>query len=202
MSDQMSDDAFRAFLPGQKQDDDAGLLITFFVKPKLMGLKSTEAGRPIYEDREYVEIRVKGQPNNVPVEEVNETHKKRWPLAYAAFKVGLPAPIIGTPIENLPGIGPSAVLTYKALGIRTVEDVVSMAEPGLQKMGMGARELQRQCKAYLERSTVVTVELSQENATLKSQVAELQQQMADLMAAVKPKRGRPRNTPKQPEAMQ
>ncbi len=168
--DVTTDESFRSFLPGHNQEDDRALIIRFFVDKALLGLKSKEAGRPIYEDREYVEIRIKGQPKQVVVKEVDAKIAQKYPHAYAAFKAGREAPVVGMPIEQLPGVGPSMAVTLKTFGVRSVEDMAALSDMGLQSIGGGARELQRRAKAFLEQSTEKTVALAEENNALKAQL--------------------------------
>lgn len=190
-----TDEAFNSFLPGAKQDD-SSCVVRFYLKPKLMAAKSRDAGREIYEDREHCEIMVKGQPHQIVDEEVGKQHIDRFPNAYAAFKAGRPDPVTGTPIELLPNMSPSYVLTLKAMGIRTVEDMVNLSDAGLQKVGMGARDLQNRCRAFIGQSTTKADELERENHKLKSDVATLSDAVSKLqetiaaMTAPK-KRGRP-----------
>jgi hypothetical protein len=195
-----TDQSFQSFMPGAQQDDRA-CYATFKIEKKLMGLKSHEAGRPIYEDREYVTIMVKGQDKQVFVREVTLEDRQRFPNAYAAFKKGIEAPVIGTPVEML-GLGPSSVEMMRIKGIRTVEDLAGLGDDGLQGIGTGARDLQAKAKAFLGRTSSQTVELEQALATeraktaaLQTQVEGLAQQIAELAAAQASPRGRPRKEP-------
>lgn len=156
-----TDDAFRSFLPGAAQEDDRALIIDFFVQKKLMGFKSHEAKREIYEDREFIRIRIKGQDKQEVVEEVKEHHRNKYPIAYQLFLMRKPAPVVGTPVEQLPGVGPSLAHHLKGLGLRSVEDVANVGENDavLQNIGMGARELRDRAKAWLANTTDATVAL-------------------------------------------
>jgi hypothetical protein len=173
-----SDASFTSFMPGATQDDRA-CYATFTVEKKLMGLKSHEAGRPIYEDREYVKILVKGQDKQVFVREVTLEDKQRFPNAYAAFKRGIEAPVTGTPVEML-GLGPSSVEMMRIKGIRTVEDLAELGDDGLQGIGTGARDLQAKAKAFLGRTSSKAVELEQALAAERAKTAALQAQMEAL----------------------
>lgn len=180
------DESFNSFLPGNKhqQQDNPAHVVEFHVKPKLMGFKSREAGREIKEDREYCKIMVKGQPQQVVDEEVTEKHKRDYPNAYAAFKAGRAPLVVGTPIEQLPGMGPSQALELKVLGIRVMEDMANLDDSGLQRVGHGGRELQKQCKAFLARTTGENIELKAENAKLKTEVQTLTEQMARMQEQI------------------
>lgn len=199
MLDATTDEAFRPFLPGQKEDD-SSLIVEFFVGKKLLGLKSKAEGREIYEDREFVRIQIKGQDKQVVVEEVKPHHKQKYPVAYQLFQMGKPLPVIGTPIEQLPGVGPSLAHHLKGLLLRTIEDVAGITDENtLSAIGMGARDLVNRAKAFIAKTAPQAVALQEENQILKQQLA----QMGERIAAMEQKRkgGRTRKDA-QPEALQ
>jgi hypothetical protein len=110
---------------------------------------------------------------------VTEEDRNRFPNAYHAFKKGIQAPAIGTPVEML-GLGPSTLDSLKQKGIRTVEDLSELSDIALQGIGLGAREMKDRAKAFLARSTEATVSLQAENAELKAQLAELAAKVSAL----------------------
>ena len=179
--DPTSDDAFRAFLPGQQQEDDRSLIVEFFVGKKLIGVKSVAAGKPVYEDREYVKIMIKGQDKQIVVEEVRPHHKTKFPIAYHLFQQQKPLPVVGTPVELMPGVGPSMAHHFKGMNLRTVEDLANVTDENtLGAMGAGARELVKRAKAWLTQSSERTQGLEAENQALKAQLADLVERMAAL----------------------
>lgn len=117
-----------------------------------MEFKSTEAGRPIFEDREYVEIIIPGQRNSMAVEPVSDEHKSRWPREYAAFKLGMELPTTGTPLATWPHpqVTKSMVENLAYLNIRTVEDMAGLNDANLQNVGMGAYELRKAAQTFLD----------------------------------------------------
>lgn len=189
-----TDEAWRSFLPGAKQEDDSALIPTFFVDKKLMGLKSKEAGKPVYEDREYCKIMIKGQDKQIVVHEVDNKIKERFPIAYLAFQRSKPLPVIGTPIELLPGVGPSLAHHLKGMNLRTVEDVAGITDENvLSAMGAGARDLVKRSRAWLEQTSEKSLTLQAqieekdaENLALKEQIAAFESRFAALES--KPKR--------------
>lgn len=191
-----SDAAFASFLPGAKQDDRTCYAI-FKVDKKLIGHLSHAAGRPIYEDREYVSIMVKGQDKQIFWREVTNEDRNRFPNAYQSFQKGVSAPAIGTPIEML-GLGPSTVESLKQKGVRTVEDLAELGDAALQSVGLGAREMKDRAKAFLNKSSETTTKLQAENDALKAQLADLAAKVDALasQSPAPPKRG-PGRPPKQ-----
>lgn len=184
-----TDDAFRSFLPGAPipdGEDDPALLVRFFTKPKLMGAKSEAAKRPVYEDREYIEVVVKGQPHGIPHEEVKDAHRHKYPRAYARFLAGKQDVVIGTPVELLPGVGPSMALTLKGMNLRTIEDIAGISdEQVLQRIGMGARELHNRAKAWIEQQAPKNVALEAENKRLAAENAQMRGMLGEMNERLK-----------------
>ena len=204
-----TDEAFRSFLPGQQQEDDRALVVEFFTDKKLLGAKSQAEKRPIYEDREYVRIQIKGQDKQLVVHEVTHEHRTKYPIAYQRFVLQKPAPVIGTPIEQLPGVGPSMAHHLKGLALRTVEDVANISDENtLQRVGMGARDLVNRAKAWLAQTTESTVSLqaklaekSRENEELRGIVGEMNERIKALeKSPKKAKKNRKARAAPQPQA--
>lgn len=182
------DDDFRSFLPGNQQEDDKNLIIQFFVDKKLMGAKSEAAGRPIYEDREYVRVMIKGQDKQIVVHEVTAQIRQKYPISYQRFLQQKPAPVIGTPIDMLPGVGPSLAHHLKGLNLRSIEDVANVTDENtLQAMGAGARDLVKRSRAWMEQSSERALNLEEankqlaaDNEDLKAKIAAFDERMAAL----------------------
>lgn len=173
--DPTSEEAFRVFLNGLPEDD-KDLIPRFFIDKKLMGAKSEAAGRPVYEDREYIEVKIKGQDKQIVVSEVTQKDKERFPRAYAAFQHSKPLPVIGTPVEMMPGVGPSMAHDLKGLSLRTVEDLARVTDENtLSRIGMGARDLVNRAKAWLAQQAPAV-------GAAQAQVEELQKQLAESEA--------------------
>lgn len=190
----LTDDAFRSFLPGMPQEDDKALIVEFFIAPKLMGAKSKEAGRPIHEDREFVRIMIKGQDKQIVVHEVTDQHRQKFPIAYMRFKQNQPMPLMGEPIDLMPGVGPSMAMHLKRLNLRTVEDVAGVADENtLQAMGAGARDLVNRCKARIAQKSAETVglqeQLAAERAAREEERKAFEARLAALEANATPAAG-------------
>lgn len=134
--------------------------------------KSEQEGKSVFEDKEFVTIVVPGNRGAVAFEEVTADHKARWPKSYAAFKEGLEAPVNGMPIEMWPVLGPSQVLEFKAMNIRTVEDVAGLGDDGIARIGMGGRELRDKAQAWLASATG--------NAALSKAIADSEAKDAEI----------------------
>jgi hypothetical protein len=175
----------------------------FHMRAVEMPFKSREAGRPIYEDREFVEIIIPGMPKSTACEPVNDQHIARWPQIYDLFKRGVEAPVTGTPLEEWNVLSAATVQNLKSLALRTVEDVAGASDSVLQNMGQGGFDFRRRAQAYLEtaKGSAPTEALMQQNELMRAKIEVLESQVKDLADLVQlyeeadkdqaPKRGRP-----------
>ncbi len=172
--------------PGQQKPEEPGLRPHFHLRAMENPSKSRVAGRPIYDELEYVEIAFIADKSTVVVERVNDKHRERWPAAYAAFKAGRDQATSGTPLEQWPPLGMGRVAELKALKIHTVEELAGLTDAGMMRLGMGARELVQQAKAYIDKAAGLAplTALQGENAALRAQLDAQAKQMADLLARV------------------
>ena len=148
----------------------------FETKPIHMVAASDKAGRPIYEDREFVQIMVVGERGFSAYEPVSEEHMKRWPEEYRAFKEGKEAPLSGTPLADWPTVTRSRVEELAFFHIRTVEDLAGVNDAQLQKVGMGSREQREKARTFLEvaaKGTAPLERLVSENMRLKDEMLRL-----------------------------
>lgn len=172
---------------------DNGLIVFFHLNPTHDEEESQKQGRPIYYDREFVEIRIAGDRNTVISEPVNEDHKHRFPAQYAAFKNQSVQVHSGTPLEVWPPLSKSQVLMFKACNVHTVEQLAEVSDSNLHNLGMGARELRDKAKVFLSSATDSSAVLALQDkleAALK-QIEALTNQLNGLPTEDK-KRGRPK----------
>ena len=171
---------------------EAGIHATFEMVAIVNGVKSREAGREVCDDKPHVRIRVAGNDKEEFFGPVRDEHKQRFPEAWEAFQKGCEVAKSGTPLERWGRITPSLNRHLKNMNCYTVEDVASISDIGLQKIGPGGNELRREAQKFLSvNQTAADVarldDLTAENATLKAQLSELQRQVGALMAAQAPK---------------
>lgn len=152
--------------------------------------KSKEAGRPIFDEIEVVEVRLAG--NNLvrpvfPAHDVwtkrqNEfgdwedvTYAQRWSEQYKKFKEGRTQTVSGTPLDELPFLSAAKRSELKALSIYTAEALAALDGTPLKTLGQGGRELKTQAQAYLDNATgsAKVVQMAAEIAELKALVASL-----------------------------
>jgi hypothetical protein len=159
-----------------------GLIVSFFNDAVHLAKRSETEGRPIFEDREHVQIIPIGDTKTVIVHEVTQQDKDRFPDEYAQFKKGETNRPTGTPLKEWPIMRPSQIKMLEYLNIFTVEQLAEIDDQAIQRIGMGGRELVTAAKAYLlkAKDTGGVQALAAENDRMKSQIAQLTDQMAKM----------------------
>lgn len=141
----MTDMAFnRNAAPG-----DEHLLVRFFPVPTENKAKSEAEGRPIFEDVDYIEIRVPGAKDPLYCQPARKNNIDRFPEHYRRYKARMSQEIVsGTPLTEWPGITRGQVEELKFVNVLTVEQLIAMSDTHAQKF-MGINSLKEKAKAYL-----------------------------------------------------
>ncbi|TXH12210.1 MAG: hypothetical protein E6R03_13335, partial [Hyphomicrobiaceae bacterium] len=84
------------------READKALAVRFYMEPLKDDQKSITEGRPIYADTEMIEIRVRGDRNNIVQRPARPDDQKRFPAAFKAFKDGVDGQATGTPLREWP----------------------------------------------------------------------------------------------------
>ena len=124
--------------------------VRFYQRAVSQKFQSEEEGRPIYKQFDYVEIRQPGEDKQVVDRKVCDLDKERWPEQWARYQRGQEQVADGTPLSEWPNLGVTEVARLKSINIHTIEHLAGLDDMGLQKLGPGARELQKQAKYFLE----------------------------------------------------
>ena len=158
--------------------------------------KSKEAGRPIFDDMEVVEVRFAGDRNKISVFPAHAvcgqvqdddgdyrsmTYAERWPEQYKRFKAKQTQVAEGTPVDELPFLTQAKRSELKALSIYTAEALASLDGQPLKNLGQGGRELKNQAQAYLDRASG-TADVTK----MASKISDLEQLVRELQAAKAP----------------
>lgn len=158
------------------------LVVKFHLDSKLMPHKSEHEGHPVFEQVERVTIWT--DKDNSNIFDVNESHRRRWPAEYAAFKAGREQATSGTPLMALFPANPEVVDMLKAQQIHTVERLASITDGSQFKF---AEPLAKKAREFLGRQK------AEEMPKMQEDMAAMQRKIEELTAllANKPKRGRP-----------
>jgi hypothetical protein len=157
--------------------------------------KSKAQGRPIFDEREMVEIRIPGDKLAVWVGRVEDEHRNRWPELYAAFKRGEERAASGTPLEEWthPLMTRSRVAELKALNVLSVEELAAVSDNVIPSLGMGGRELRTAAAHYLANAK------GDATAELTDKIARLEAMVEQLTAAGRPAAAAPAPAPEPAE---
>lgn len=183
-----------------------GVTARFHYHPYLNRARSREEGRPIYEDRVYVEILVAGMDKQTVNRPAQEKDKVRFAAEWAAFSRGEEARRVGTPVAEWPRMAqtPSMVKMLESINIFTVEDLAALSDGLVPKLGMGGFKLRDEARRFIElaKEEVRASEseaLRAKNADLERRLAELEERLASAgapEAPAEPVRARKKPGPK------
>lgn len=189
------------FEQNKQAEADKSLLVKFFYRSVQDRTASDAEGRPVFVEREYVDIRVPGSRDNV-CRPATIQDKERFPLHYQAFKNRTEAPESGTPLSEWPGISRSLAEQLSFENIKTVEQLADLND-GLMHNIKNGQGLKQRAKDWLEFSqdsaalTSMRAELEDRDKviedqnfrlnTLSEQLEEMQQKIAELSSSKKGK---------------
>jgi len=214
-------------LPSDEQNADSRLQVRFYRKPVHQEQESMDAGRPIYKEFDFVHICVAGDTLTEIDTFALQQHKTRFPIQWANYMNRLGAndeEVVGTPVSEWPLVSKSQAEELRAMKFHTVESIATASDLQLQRMGMAAGmspyAFRDKAKAFLNLATnaaetdkreqeinALKEELAkkdQETAKMKQEtdakLAQMQDQMAAILAAVGEKKTRKRKAEATEEA--
>lgn len=163
------------------READKNLAVRLFSMPLQDQDASTREGRPIFVDTQMIEIRVRGDRNNVIQRPVRPEDKQRFREVFAAHERGEAQQQTGTPLAQWPIMSAAAVEELKFLGFFTVEQLADARDDLCGKHQMVGVYKQK-AKVYLEaaKGTAPLEKMHAENAELKSQVEVLSRTNDDM----------------------
>lgn len=171
---------------------DDRLYVKFYTRSVQNKWQSDQAGRPIFEPRDFIQIIQPGERDMID-REVREEDQFRFPKQWAAYQAKLEQAPTGTLLSVLYPSEPHIVDSMAALKIITVEQLANLSEQGISRLGMGGREHVKRAKDFIEASEKFTGahQMQRDLDAARDKIAQLEAAIATLQAA--PKRGRPPN---------
>lgn len=170
---------------------DETLYVRFFHHPHHDPEASAEQGRPIYRDREYVEIIVPGDKTTSVFRPVRDLDKQRFPRQYQAFRNSESQVNFGTPLEAWTGITRAQAEELKYFKIYTVEQLANLND-GIAQRFMGMNSLRTRAKDFLEAAkgesqvSALRAEIEKRDA----EMAAMAESIRDLQSIVAEARGK------------
>lgn len=171
---------------------DKGVHARFYMFPQKNEAKSASAGRPIFDETEFVEIFASGNSTNIVKRPARQMDKDRFRRQYEAFKAGHEDQVQGTMLYEVPWITRSQVEELSYLRIRTLEQLANVSDAACGKH-VGLYDLKSKAQKALAAAegAAPLTELAKENEDLKRRLDQrdkemdtMKEQMAKLIAAV------------------
>jgi len=164
---------------GAPQADNA--IVMFHKEPIQDHAASAREGRPIFFEKEMIEIRLPGNPHSVWDLPVTDEHREKYSRAYEAFLRGEEMAADGTPIEQLTILNRAQIKELKFLDIHTVEAAAALDDRAIQRF-QGGFKLRELAKKYLEQAAgfAPLATVVEENDKLKAQLAAQAVQIEEL----------------------
>jgi hypothetical protein len=182
LNEAMHDTTDLAMNSGARHGDET-LLVKFFKKPKLNSAKTTEAGRPIYEERDHIQIMQPGNKDSIIIRPATNMDRDRFAEHFRRYEAREDQEAIeGTMLEDWAGITRSQCEELKYLNIRTVEQLVSVSDSNAQNV-MGITHMKQRAKKYLDDTAGDATAEALETA--KNEIAELKAAFAAMQEGQK-----------------
>jgi hypothetical protein len=173
------------FEDNQQAEADKKLMVIFYKDVQKNEHKSTEAGRPIFDEVDLIKIITPGSRDSY-VGPADYEYQTRFPHQWARYKQGKSQEISGTPLNQLPWLGIGQIAEFNAVGCHTVEQLVGMSDQISQKF-MGHHAIKQRAAQYLNlaRENAPLMKMEAELKTRDDQILQLQETVNALLAREK-----------------
>ena len=174
------------FQDNQQTEADKRLFVQFFKDAVKNEIKSKEAGRPIFDEHDFVRVITPGSRDTVITRVADGSdYALRFHAQWARYKAGQNQDVSGTPLSQLPWMSVGQVAEFAAVGCRTVEQLVGMPDNLSQKF-MGHHQLKQRAQVYLDaaKEAAPALKLQAELEKRDLEIAELRT-MIEAMSASK-----------------
>lgn len=158
----------------------------FYQKAVKDEFKSAKEGRAVYYDVDMVIVEIPGESKLRPNRVVTDEDKARWPKSWEAYKKGLAQPVNGTPTEQWAALTPGQVETFRAAGIRTVEDIARLPDSACQVLGPNGFKLREAANRFIAPPPEAQKQMQEQLANQQRIIDELQAKLAQLSSTPAP----------------
>lgn len=170
---------------------DAGVHARFYNMPVKDEEASAQEGRPIYNDKVFIEIVAAGNANNIVKRKATQEDRNRFRRQFELFQQGSEDQLIGTPLSEVPWLTRSQVEELSYMKIRTLESLANLDDAMCAKVA-GLYDLKKRASAHVAKAAgAAPLEaLHLENETLKNQLAALTQTVQEQIEVIKELKGK------------
>jgi hypothetical protein len=162
------------FEQAQQDEADKKLIVIFFKGTEKNEVKSAEAGRPIFDEFDYVKILSPGDKDGF-CGDASQGYQQRFPTQWARYKAGQEQNASGTPLNMLSWLSMGQIAEFNAVHVHTVEQLVNMPDALSQKF-MGHYGIKQKAQQYLDiaAGNAPAVKMQHELTKRDEQIEELQ----------------------------
>jgi hypothetical protein len=181
---QVADFNHEDFNARNQSSADDQLLVKFENRPVEDKAASLEAGRPIYKEKLYIDIKIPGDKLGGACRPARQNDISRFPRHYAAFRArieGQDAKVDGTPLAEWPMMKRTQVEEMAFFNVHTVEALANLADVHTSKF-MGINALKQKAKEWLE-----VAEKGAAAAQLATELEKRDAEIAELRAMIEGK---------------
>lgn len=162
------------------------ILVRFWEDAWLNQAESDKAGRKVFNTVDWCEKKVAGEKDSVsgPVHKMQPDPREQFPQAWAAYQKDKSSEgIVGTPLKEVPWLSRGEIETLKHSGVRTLENLAGLNDANVTGIP-GGLQLRAKAKAQIAaaKESVPLQRMSEELAARDSRIADLEKQIADLVA--------------------
>lgn len=180
----------------QSQEEGDHTIPSFYPRAVQNKRKSDEEGRAVFDEIDYVKILVPGDNKNVIDRKVRDEDKRRWPSQWKRYIEKRDPEVSGTPLKEWAYLSTSRVAELESLNIFSVQQLATISDDNLPRLGPGARDLVKRARHFLEGDDSAVKELRADNQALKDKIQELEGQLEtanrELQKQTKRGPGRPK----------
>lgn len=169
---------------GRQREQDAKLLVKFYMKSVKDKQRSKDEGRDIFKEKEYIDIRIPGSRDGA-ARPATHSDKQRFARHYDAFQQRIDISQEGTPLTEWPVVSRSVADEMAFFNIKTVEQLANVNDT-IAGQFMGAQMFKQKAIAWLARAKEdVTIDrLKDELEQRDNALQMLQKQLDELTERV------------------
>jgi hypothetical protein len=168
--------------PRTKMDDK--LFVQFYKRAVINNFKTSQEGRPIFDELDYVRIIVPGSKDVLDVEATDD-YTRRFPKHWERYRAKQEQTLSGTPLEVWPQMTVGIVAELKAMNIHTVEQLATIPDVVAGKF-QGGQTFKQRAQAFLDAAAgdAANSKLATELALRDEEIDILKKQMEALTASL------------------
>ena len=149
-----------------------GVFATFYDEAVENKSETRAQGHPVFTEAVYVKIMVPNQVDCVP-RPMQDKDKTRFPKSWEAYETGKEPADTGFPLEHWPQLTVGELKVCQANQIKTVEQLASIADSGLHRLGQGGTDMKVRAQRLVS-GVGQAEELKKENAELLKRIEALE----------------------------